>query len=706
MSNVKECICGICPGGCAVQVEVDSDNHRIRKIRPSKSYPFGALCLRGSKADAVVNAPDRLLTPKIRIGKKGEGKFRDATWDEALDAAAQGFLKIIRRDGAQAIASHIGRGTFEPAMADFVGESGPDGMGIFRPLGCPNDASVGSLCYNSFGVFAPLTTMGLVRGEISPDLNHAERIVVWGTNPPAGSPPFVYQKIRQRMREGCPVVTIDHYESEMAKQSDRTVLIRSGTDGALIWGIIRYLYEHGRYDREFVENYTLGFEALLEEAGQYTLSRTASITGVPEEDIIFLAEYIAKEKTTLVTYTGLEYSNCGVQTIRAVYCLWALAGHMDRQGGLLLNRKPARQPSCELPPLVAEPFGSEDFRLFTDVLKRPQFLRFPEAVLEGKPYRVSGLLNMGSVISVNYPNSARFEEALRSLEHFVVVDRFMTKDCLYADVILPASTYFEEESYAVYPGVIRKRERLFNPLGEAKNNYEILHLLADRMGYGEYFAKDADELLSGRFAAMPQVSESLARGEDTVRLPMQTPVYESYRTGGLRSDGKPGFPTPSGRFEFTSSLLEEYGFEPLPIFRRSSESPEGNPELAKDFPLIFNSGARIQTTFRTQHLNIDALCSIQDKPYVLMNPETAHSRNISDGDSVILSTARGEIPMTAKLIPGILPGEVEVNVGGGSPGQSKAWAQANVNYLTDDKNVDPISGFPVFKNLLCDIRKA
>ena len=703
----KEGICGICPGACNVNIEFREGE--IYKLRPSKIHKPSAICLRGSKAAGIVYSKDRLKTPLIRNGKKGEWHFREATWEEALDTACEGFKHVKEKYGAKALASHMGRGTFEQSSEDFLKIANPDGTrpGFFAPLGSPNNGSVGSLCYNAFGTFAPMTTFGLRGGNIAPDLENAEFIVVWGTNPIAGSPPFMYQRLKAAKEKGTPILVIDHYHSPIAKFAGESLRIKSGTDGALILSLMHIIIKEERYDYRWIKEYTYGFEELREYAKEYTPEKVSEITGISVDDIYSLARKITEADTALLTYTGLEYSKCGVQTIRGVYLLWALAGNLDIPGGLLLNtaKKEKRMKRVFYNDYEEEPIGKEEYPLFEALTGSPQFLKFPQAVLEEKPYKIAGLLNVGACMSVNYPNTEKMENALKNLEIFVTVDRFPTRDMLYADVVLPATTYFEDLSYVTYPAHARIREKIIEPIGKSRPNVFILHDIAERMGYGELYPKDEKELLEMAFKEMPEMVDKLKGHPEGVSFPAPSErQYKKYEKGLLRKDGKKGFPTKSGKIEFKSLLLEEYGYEPLPKFTSISED-QNYEETVKKYPLIFNSGARIQTTFRTQHLNIPELTNLSPLPLVLINPEDAQKRNINSGDKVILKTVRGEIPLYAKVTEDVQKGDTEINVGGGNFIQKEEWANACVNLLTCDNITDPISGFPVFKALLCEIEK-
>lgn len=704
--EIIEGICGICPGNCAV--EIHKIDGKIDKVLKSEKNKYGLICLRASKAKEIVYSEDRITTPLIRTGKKGTKDFREATWEEALSYASEGFLKIKEKYGAQSLASHYGRGAFDQPFEDFFSGTGDNKYGgIFGYLGSPNTGSVGSLCYVSYGVFAPIPTMGIPSSFINADIENADTIFVWGTNPPTASPPLKYHRIKEAKKRGAKVITVDHYKSIMADNSNEVVLVNSGTDGFLILGLINYLIENNKYNKEFVEEYTYGFEELKKYVKDFTLDKVLDVCGIKEEDFYLIARELSKEKVTLLTYTGLEYSNCGVQTIRAIYSLWAMTGHLDEKGGLILDKAKKEEYSLKKERSLEEnlPVGYKNYPLFCDLTGNMQFNSFPKAVLEEKPYKIAGLFNVGSVISINYPSSQLYEEALKSLEMFVTVDRFMSKDTLYADVVLPATTYFEDESYACYPDMVRKRERIIEPIGQAKSHIEIIHALAEKLGYGDNYPKNSEELLQAKFGSDPELLKAILENPQGVSLDKGERTYYKYKTGGLRNDKKAGFPTQSGKFEFKSSMLESYGFDGLPKFEFSKEGRINNPDLAEKYPLILNSGARIQSTFRTQHLNIPELVKFQESPYIIMNTEDAKEREISTGDEVIVSTLRGEIKVIANVIEGINKGDTEINVGGGQDFQLGLWKDANTNYLTDIENVDPISGFPVLKNLLCEVRK-
>jgi anaerobic selenocysteine-containing dehydrogenase len=330
-------------------------------------------------------------------------------------------------------------------------------------------------------------------------------------------------------------------------------------------------------------------------------------------------------------------------------------------------------------------------------------MEMPRAILHGDPYSIKGLIVLGGSIVTAFPNPNLWKRCFESLDCLIVIDRFLTNEAMFADIVLPATTMFEITSYKRYPGHLSFREKIIFPPGEARNDYLILAELARVLGYGDLYPQSEEAMLEFVLAKSTVSLEELKSKSQGISLSSPPMVYEKYKAGLLRRDGSPGFETPSGKFEISSNLLKKYGYDALPVYQEPSEGPLGSPELAEAFPLILTTGTRIQSAFRSQHLNIPGLLKLQDKPNILIHPEDAEPRGIRDGDKVWVRTKRGKVSFYAKVTKRITKGVIEANMGGGGPLQPKAWRDANVNELTDPENRDPISGFPVFKALLCEV---
>jgi anaerobic selenocysteine-containing dehydrogenase len=709
--QVVTSICGICDAGCGVDVHLTGG--RIDRITPLADHPKGSCCPRGQHAAEIIYSPDRLLQPLARSGPKGLGQFEAVTWEAAYERITNRLNAIAAQYGPQAVCMYTGRGAFEQSLVDVFAPAGTresSASSLLFPFGSPNTTGVGALCYVAYGLIAPYTTCGAYALDMFDDIDQANLIVVWGANPATDSPPLRLKRIRQAQARGAKVIVIDHRRTETARSTRaQWIGIRPGTDGALALSLIHVLIEENLYDREFVEEWTLGFDELRSYASRFTPEATEAITWVPARTIRQLARDIAQASgAALVMYTGLEYTNSGVQNIRAVLSLWALAGQLDVPGGKCLHMPGTEFPvhtTHVAPPAEPAPIGKERYPIYHYFRNETHAMELPEAILSGRPYPIRAMIIGGSSLTTAYPNPALWRRALASLDFLVVVDRFMTGDALQADLVLPATTGFEIESYRTHGSFIQWRQRVIPPRGEARNDYLIYAELAKRLGYGHLYPQTEAELLEFALRGSGLTVDELRRHPAGITRPEPQMKYRKWESGLLRRDGQPGFDTPSGKFEFTSSLLARFGYDGLPKYTEPIEGPLGSPEVARQFPLVFNSGARIQSDFRSQHHNIPGLLKMQPEPRVTMHTQDAAQRGIADGEAVEVVSPRGRVQVTARVTDDIVQGVVEVNMGGGGPLATPAWRRANVNDLTDMDNRDPISGFPVYKALLCEVVK-
>ncbi|MFQ5566141.1 MAG: molybdopterin dinucleotide binding domain-containing protein, partial [Paracoccaceae bacterium] len=262
---------------------------------------------------------------------------------------------------------------------------------------------------------------------------------------------------------------------------------------------------------------------------------------------------------------------------------------------------------------------------------------------------------------------------------------------------------FECESYMIYDGYIQHRARLIEPQGEARGDYLIFAELAARLGYGHLWPQTEAGMVEATLEGTGFTRDQLRAHPGGLPFELPDGGARKYQRGLLRPDGKPGFATPTGKFEIASEWLRAHGYDPLPAYTEPPEGPLASPELARRFPLVFSSGARTQSAFRSQHYNIPSLIAKQPRPLVHMHRRDAEARGISDGDRVFVDTPRARVVFWARVNEDIVPGAIEVNMGGGGPLGPKAWQHANVNELTDPDNRDAVSGFPVYKALLAEV---
>ena len=358
-------------------------------------------------------------------------------------------------------------------------------------------------------------------------------------------------------------------------------------------------------------------------------------------------------------------------------------------------------------PDVRKSLGRDRFPVYSLYRDESHPLALPEAVLEGRPYPVRSLIIQGSSLITSWPRPELWRRTFQALDLLVCIDRQLTADMAYADIVLPAATMYEIQSYMTYGPVFRIREKVIEPLGEARNDFLIMAELAARLGYGHLYPQTEEELLRYVLKGTGfSLEEVRAAGRNGPGADGHDAVQEMGKGTASRPDGTPGFDTPTGKFEIASTILEEHGYDALPVYTEPREGPQASPGLTEQFPLVFNSGSRVTTDFRSQHHGVPELYGERPEPTVTMNPLDAERRGISDGDLVEVSTLRGKVRMRALVTDDIMAGTIDANMGGGGPVGPKAWQDCNINELTDLDQFDPISGFPVYKALLCDVQKA
>ncbi len=708
----KRGICGICPAGCWVEARVADG--RLEEIRPDPTHPLGMICRRGQHAAEIVHSEHRLKHPMRRKGPKGTFEFERISWDEAYETIVSGLLAIREDSGPEAVAIYTGRGSFELSLCDVFQPKGvavSSASSVLFRFGSPNTMGVGALCYVSFAMIAPHVTMGRMLVDTFTDVENAELLLVWGANPATDSPPLDMLRLEAAARRGAEVVVIDPRRTETAARTGaRWVPIRPGTDGALALGMIRVLLDEELVDDEFATRWCLGWDELKSYLTHFPPETVEAITGVPAETVRDLARRLARARGAApVMYTGLEYSSSGVQAIRAVLTLFALAGHLDVPGGIGLAMRgthfPVNRSGHVANPDVSRAVARDRFPLYSAYRGEGHASGLVASVLEGKPYRIRGLIVHGGSLVTSWPEARLWRETLGKLDLLVTIDRQLTADAAWADVVLPATTMFEIDSYMVYGPLFRLREKLIEPVGEARNDYRIMAELARRLGYGDAYPETEEELLRHVLDGSGVTLEEVRAQGGVVQRPTPLMEYRKWEKGLLRPDGTPGFDTPSGKFEIASTTLADYGYEPLPKYTEPVEGPLARPDLAAAYPLVFNSGARPHTDFRSQDHGVPSLLRENPEPSVELNEADAAARGIATGDLVEVRTPRGAVPFRARVTADVVRGAVECSMGGGGPVGPPAWRERNVNDLTSLAIYDEVSGFPVYKSLLCEVRK-
>lgn len=690
----KKCLCGMCQGACHVVVEIEDD--RIVKVMPDRESDRSRLCPRAAHTADALYGQTRIMHPLVREGERGEGKLRRATWDEALDRAAELVRGVVERHGARAMVSYFGRGVLGTPVARLAKGS----EAFVRRLGSPNDTSCSSICNLSANTIVPAVTLGMVTRQMLYDIEHADYIFAWGKNAASDEGPrMLLKRIKAAQERGAKLIVVDPRQSGLGEIADWWVPVRPGSDGALALALLKIIVGRGAYDAAFVRDFTRGFDELGAYLDTLSLDVLAFQCGIDRTDIEKLADIIASTiRATLVSYTGLEYQPSALQNNRAIYVLWAITGKIDAEGGIYLNARGAKEPvRRKLPEGAEEPIGYREFPLFYQYIGQGEFVRFPKAVLEDDPYPVRGAIVIGGSPACSFPEGDTWRAAYRKLDCLIAIDRFLTEEARFADVVLPACSLFETVRLGFDGGTACVFDAVVPPAGEARNDVLILSDLARRLGIDEGYPHTDEELrawmLAGAGTPYTGVWETLVPENATFR---------KYATGELRADGEPGFPTPTGKFEIVSTILAEAGIDPLPKYDDIRAFADASEE---EYPFILMGGSREDARMGVFGANVPKIAAVDPFPQAEICREDADALGVSEGDLVRVSTAYGSLVLPVHVC-GMARGAVHVPHGGGSAYMVDAWRVGNVNDLASLDLVDPATGFALLKTLPCKIERA
>lgn len=689
-------ICGMCQGGC--QVDVTVEDGKIVKVQPDLASPRGRLCVRGALAPELLYSKERLTVPLIRTGERGEGKFREATWDEAFTYAATLLKETADKHGARSLASFLGRGVLGMPVGRIL--SGGRTPSLMERLGSPNSFSVSSICNMASSLVTPVTTSGLNTRVMVQDIANSEYIFAWGKNSTTDDgPQMMIKNIKAAKERGAKLVVIDPRETGIGELADLWIPVIPGSDGALALAMLKLIIDSERYDKEFVRDYTRGFEEFKTYLDSLTLEQLSSWCGVSIDMIEQLTDiFCSTEKISLVSYTGLEYQLSGIQNNRAIFTLWAITGKLDVKGAIYLNCK--NVPTFQLQELPTEnkPVGIDDFPMFYKFTGSGQFCRFPKAVLEDDPYPIRALVLVGGSPMLTFPDTNQWREVYKKLDCLIVSDRYPTEDSRYADIVFPSCTLYE--TYKPVMGADGKIELLnpvIEPVGECRDDALILAGIAKKLGVGDDYPENVEELKTWLCSSLPPFAGDFGGDGNNAER-----TYQKYKTGDLRADGKPGFPTPSGKFEICSVYLEENGFTPYPEYRDMRSIPELNKP---EFPFTMTTGARSMHRMGVFGANLPGVAKVEPYPYMDLSPEDSKELNIQDGDWARVTTPFGTGVFKTRVC-GIAKHCIHIPHGGGSEYMPEAWRIGNVNELTSLDYNDPITGFVTMKSVPCRVEKS
>jgi anaerobic selenocysteine-containing dehydrogenase len=687
--------CRMCHGGCGVLVYTQKGKAVKIAGDPDSPINHGTLCTKGLASLQLAYHPDRLTHPVRRAGSKGSGRWERISWDEALDALAERILYFKERFGAESVVPGYGTGRENEAV-------------IYRfanLLGTPNVLTAGHFCYGP-RIATSIITCGT--NPIVDYANHPQCIMVWGNNIVISNPDeYKGEPFSVALNKGAKLIAVDPRLTRIAARADVWLQLRPGTDAALALAMLNVIVMEELYDKDFVENHVHGWEAFVQRVKDYPPERGEQITWVPSEKIRQAARLFAVTKPAGIQWgVAIEQQiNCA-DNDRLLMALMGLTGNIDVPGGQVLFQQPRIRNVGHfgahrmLPDTQREKrLGGDRFRLAGNFgIINPKCVW--DAVIEEKPYPVKMLFFISSNPLLTRANARYVYQALEKVEFLAVSDFFITPTAELADIVLPAATWLEMD----YIGDFWKRHGYLLPrrkviqVGECRSDHEMLNDLAHRVGQGEHWWDNFEQAL------------------DWILEPMDLSWQEFKKMDGIRGDVVnrkyeiKGFSTPTRKFELYSTLLERWGYDPLPQFREPTESPYSTPGLFREYPYILITGKRIPGFFHSENRQLPWMRELQKDPIVEIHPEAAAKEGICEGDWVTIESPRGKVRQRAKLYGGMDPRIVSAEHGWWFPEKKDpghGWEESNINILTDNayENCDPAMGATHVRTLLCRIRR-
>jgi thiosulfate reductase/polysulfide reductase chain A len=678
-------------------------------------------CLRRNAAREYIYHPDRIRFPLKRVGGRGENKWQQITWDQALDEIAEKLQKLKDQYGPETL--FVTQGT-----ARSTSWTGPRFINLF---GSPNIVGPAIICYGP-AVSTTASILGwpmIYRGDVTVNRNQEGKfptkcVMILGIVPSRAYPRF-WRTLSEAMKEGTKLIVIDPRRVQEAELADIWLQPRPGTDTALLLSMINVIIEKELYDKEFVDKWCYGFDQLKERVKEYTPEKASEICWVPADKIREAAIMYATNTPGISVHgMGGEQQENSIELIQAKTILSAIVGNIDAEGGDLMPatrvgtevKEGPVAPGLELssrlsPEQKAKQIGSDRFKLLShegrDLIwshiknKKDMWVGLPplraysnyplilRAILTGKPYPVRAGISCFSNPMTHMANTHVVYEALKSLDLYVVKEFWLTPSAQLADYVLPSSAWIERinaEPQGV-GGFIVVGEVGLPPkvpgVHEYWTEYEFYRGLGIRLGQEEFWQGETlEDFYSNRYQRkIGMTYDDFMSKEDGVYL--GTEEFKKYEKMG-------GFTTTTGKLELSSKIFETLGYDPLPQHKEPMESPFSTPELAKEYPLMLITGGRIYGYYHSEHRQIESIRKRYPDPRIQIHPETAQKLGIEDDDWVWIESLRGVIRMKAQYFDGIHPQVVHCEHSwwfperpGQEPWLRGVW-ESSVNVLTDD----------------------
>lgn len=687
IEKVVKTHCPYCGMQCGMKLLVEK-NHVVG-VEPRYDFPVneGRLCPKGVTAYLQTHHPDRLLHPLI----KRNGIFEKATWNEALDLVVSKFRELQEKSGKDSLAVYSGS-SLTTEKTYLVGKFARVGLQTrfidYNGRLCMASAAAGN--NKAFGVDRAANPWN--------DIPHAEVLIIAGANC-AETFPIINGFLWKQRDNGGIWIIIDPRETPTARQGDLHLQLKPGTDVAVANGILNVMISEDLIDEEFIKNRTHGWEETKAAASKYPPEIASEISGVPAEKIIQAARIYGKAKTGMILHArGIEHHSNGTENVLSYINIvlatgkiggkgrgyGTITGQGNGQGGREHGQKADQLPGYRS---ILNPEHRKYVADIWDIdeAEMPQAgVSAVEVFQKMREGEIKGLLSICSNMMVSLPDTNKVRESLEELDFYVCIDFFMSESARFADVVLPGTTWAEDEGTTTNgEGRVIKINKAIDPPGEAKNDWWILQEIARRMGRGQYFQFNNPREIFDELRAASKGGKADYYGITYEKIEQQDGVFWGCPT--LEHPGTPRL--------FEEKFAHDDGkakFHPIE-YKGATEKPDD------EFPLIYTTGRIVhQYLSGNQTRRIGFLIQQCPEPFVEIHPETALKYKINDGDKVKVKTRRGEGIFPALVVKTIRPDTIFIPY---------HWGDEKAANLLTMAALDPTSKIPEFKACAAKIEK-
>ncbi|MCO7737423.1 molybdopterin oxidoreductase family protein [Brucella intermedia] len=634
-----------CPSTCALDVEI-LDERTIGRVRGAKdnSYTAGVICAKVARYAERVHHPDRLKHPLVRAGAKGEGQWKQASWEAALDLIAERFLKAEQDYGSESVWPYYYAGTMGLVQRDSINR-----LRFAKRYSNQFDSFCTNMAWT--GYFAGT---GSLTGPDPREMAKADVVVIWGTNAAATQVNVMTHAVRARKERGAKIVVIDVYANATVRQADMGIVLKPGTDGAFACAVMHVLFRDGLADWDYLERYTDDPKGLEKHLQTRTPEWAAAITGLSVEEIEAFAHLVGKTKRTYFRLGyGFTRQRNGAVNMHAAASIACVTGAFLHEGGGAFH---SNSGIFKMDKREIEGRAMQDVGLrFLDQSKIGRILTGDPEALYGGPPVMAMLIQNTNPMNVT-PEQRLVRKGFAREDLFVAVhEQFMTDTAKMADVVLPATTFLEHDD--IYRGGGQQHvvlgPKLIEPLDDARPNIFVINELAKRLGVGHLPGFDLDErsLIDNMNANsdLPHFDEL----KEKRFVDLQPPFEEAHYINGFKwRDGKFRF-----RPDWTGSPSPNKPPEVMGL-----QGPHQSiPEFPDHWEVIETADAehpfRMTTSPAHNFLNstfaeTPTSLAKEIRPELLIHPDDAAELGIEDGERIEIGNHRGELVLHAVLREG------------------------------------------------------